>query len=260
MTDKGQLLVEAIWKGEGIAVSNRSFKDTYGTAAWVVEGSSPAVRASGVVIAPGSERDHSSYCSELAGIYSTMVFVKHLCTFYHITNGSITLGCDGKSAIDKAFNEEDIIHVEDADQDLLRATRSLLLTSPLTWSFRHILGHQDTSKSLASLDRWEKLNVEMDTKAKLHLDVTCRSPRHYAISREAWSVWLNGKKIVKDLAATIYEVVHSDIAKQYWMKKDSLTEDDVEAVNWDLIQGAMKESKKRRRVFMTKHSSGNFNI
>jgi hypothetical protein len=100
----------------------------------------------------------------------------------------------------------------------------------------------------------------MDTKAKLHLDVTCRSPRHYAISREAWSVWLNGKKIVKDLAATIYEVVHSDIAKQYWMKKDSLTEDDVEAVNWDLIQGAMKESKKRRRVFMTKHSSGNFNI
>jgi hypothetical protein len=132
MTDKGQLLVEAIWKGEAIAVSNRSFKDTYGTAAWVVEGSSPAVRASGVVIAPGSERDHSSYCSELAGIYSTMVFVKHLCTFYHITNGSITLGCDGKSAIDKAFNEEDIIHVEDADQDLLRATRSLLLTSPLT--------------------------------------------------------------------------------------------------------------------------------
>jgi hypothetical protein len=58
----------------------------------------------GAVTVPGSAKDQSAYHSKLAGLYSITVAIKNLCEFFNLSEGSIELGCDGQSALDKAFN------------------------------------------------------------------------------------------------------------------------------------------------------------
>ncbi len=45
--------------------------------------------------------------------------------------------------------------------------------------------------------------MEMDAKAKQHLEVARRTPRHYIISAEPWSLWIGGEKNITDVASTI---------------------------------------------------------
>ena len=97
----------------------------------------------------------------------------------------------------------------DANFDLLQALRKLWAYSPLQWSFRHVKGHQDDNLSVACLDRWAKLNIEMDEKAKKHMSIAQRLPRHYHIAEEPWSVWTNGRKIITDWTNTLYDIAHS---------------------------------------------------
>ena len=106
------------------------------------------------MIVPGSAK-------ELAGIYSILVMAKKVCDYFQISQGSIELGCDEQSALDKAFNYVSIIRIEDADYDLLHAIRTLWAQSPIRWKFRHVKGHQDDVSHFDDLDRWARLNVEI---------------------------------------------------------------------------------------------------
>jgi hypothetical protein len=249
-------LAKAIQEGEAIAISDGSFQDQYGTAAWALEGSGSKGRIVGAVTVPGTAKDQSAYRSELAGLYCILLGAKKLCEFFNITQGSIELGCNGQSALDKAFNYVSIIKIEDSNYDLLFAIRNLWAYSPLTWKFRHVKGHQDDHSPHEKLDRWAKLNVEMDKRAKQHMEIAKRSPRHFMIAAEPWSIWYHGKKIMSDLTETLYDLVHSDEAKEYWKRKDNLSDTDIDSVNWDLIGVAMKETKRSQRIFISKHSSG----
>jgi hypothetical protein len=119
-----------------------------------------------------------------------------------------------------------------------------------------VKSHQDDHSPHENLDRWAKLNVEMDKRAKQHIDITKRSPRHFMVSAEPWSIWYHGKKIMSDLTKTLYDLVHSDEAKEYWKQKEKITTTDINSVNWDLIEVAMKESTRFWRIFISKHASG----
>jgi hypothetical protein len=82
MQDEGSILAQAIQEGEAIAISDGSFHDQYGTAAWVLEGCVSTGRAIGAVVVPGTAKDQSAYRSELAGIFSILVFAKKMCEFF----------------------------------------------------------------------------------------------------------------------------------------------------------------------------------
>ena len=248
MTDDGITLAQAISQGDAIAISDGSFQDTYGTAAWVLEGIDSVGRIKGAVVVPGTAKDQSAYRSELAGIYSIMVAVTKLCKFFEIQQGAIELGCDGQSALDKAFNHVALIRIEDANHDLLQAIRYLWASSPLQWKFRHVRGHQDDHADARDLDRWAKLNIEMDANAKQHMSIARRSPRHFMIASEPWSIWYQGQKITSDLSNTVYDLVHSNEMKEYWSRKQDLTVAAVNEVNWEAIGKAMQETKRSRRV------------
>jgi hypothetical protein len=93
-------------------------------------------RITGDVTVPGTEKDQSVYRSELAGIYSLLICVKHICDFFNIHSVSIELiGCDGQSALDKAFNHVSIIRIEDPANNILFAICPYGPTHLLTGSF-----------------------------------------------------------------------------------------------------------------------------
>ncbi len=104
LQEEGKVIAAAIATGEAIAISDGSFQDQYGTAAWVFEGIDAIGRVTGAVVVPGSAKDQSAYRSELAGIYTIVLFTMKLCDFYQIMTGSVELGCDGQPALDKSFN------------------------------------------------------------------------------------------------------------------------------------------------------------
>jgi hypothetical protein len=119
-----------------------------------------------------------------------------------------------------------------------------------------VKGHQDDFTSAETLDRWAKLNVEMDAKAKAHIVVAKRSPRHYMVTATLWSLWTNDKKIPTDLPSKIYDAVHSDEAKEYWMQENDISREVIEKIQWEHIAAAMTETKRNKRVFILKHLCG----
>jgi hypothetical protein len=177
LSDDGYIIADSIRNSVAIAVSDGSFKDTYGTAAWVLEGENSIGRIIGRVIAPGAESDQSAYRSELSGILAVMIMVKNLCLYHNITDGAVELACDGLSAIDKSFSYVSLLHIDEPNYDLITAIKHQWKYSPLLWRVRHVKGHQDEHTDLQNLDRWGKLNVEMDRLAKSFIGSAKMSPR-----------------------------------------------------------------------------------
>jgi len=173
LSDDGLALSKSIQSFEAISVSNGSYHEGYGSAAWVLEGSTSANRITGVIETPGERDSQSLYRSELTGLFCIILMVTKLCDFYQIREGGITLGCDGESALAKAFGQQDI-STKDPSYDPLLAIRSLLSKSQLTWETIHIQGHQDNFTPIQELDHWAELNIEVDTTAKKYLPIVKR--------------------------------------------------------------------------------------
>jgi hypothetical protein len=114
------------------AVTDGSFKDNFGTAAWILECANTSQQMSGNVVAPGSAHDHSSYCSELSGVYAVLLVTNRLCLYFNIPEGSFLLGCDSQSTLATAFFATSFCHsIKTPCFDLLGAIRQLRISSPM---------------------------------------------------------------------------------------------------------------------------------
>jgi hypothetical protein len=164
-TDNGRTIAEAIKSGTAIAVSDGSYKNNFGTAAFVIEGTDSNDRVEAVMIVPGS--DMGSHRSELAGLYGITVMVSIICRIHNIAKGSIVVGCDSQSALREVLENDDL---PQRDIDLIVACRQWKAASPIRWTTHHIPAHQDKDK-MKELNRWAKLNCEMDRKATVKREI-----------------------------------------------------------------------------------------
>ena len=65
----------------------------------------------------------------------------------------------------------------------------------ITWTTRHVKGHQDDDTD-AVIDRWALLNIEMDDKAKEHWQRTQQDgSQQTRILGETWSFWIGETKL-----------------------------------------------------------------
>ena len=46
--------------------------------------------------------------------------------------------------------------------------REAIKQSRIHWQFHHVQGHQDDKKGSAELTDWERMNIDMDHRAKKH--------------------------------------------------------------------------------------------
>jgi hypothetical protein len=72
--------------------------------------------------------------------------------YFGIQEGRVTLGCDGLSAIQRAFDISYPAYVDEPCYDLLAAAHKLLSRSSIQWETQHIDSHQDEHK------RWEDID------------------------------------------------------------------------------------------------------
>jgi len=96
----------------------------------------------------------------------------------------------------------------------------------------------------------------MDSRAKGFLTTTHRLPRHQEVWGAPWSIWVQGEKITSKLSKHLYATVHTSDGKSYWLTKSDVTLESFALVDWETIGCAMKEVKRSRRVYVSKHCSG----
>jgi hypothetical protein len=177
VADGGAVIAEAIRQGIAVAVCDRSFKDAFGTAAYVLEGATMAKRMVVVLVTPGEPSDQSPYRSKLSGLFGVVTMVHIICEQFKITSGAIEVGCDCKSALRHVFGKGPGFEagMKDPDYNLQSVIRKMLANSLITWKWRHIEGHQDDD-GIEDLDRWATLNIEMDNLAKVYVQRTSSKP------------------------------------------------------------------------------------
>jgi hypothetical protein len=237
-----------------LGVSDGSFKDHFGTAAFIlVSPDKPSMHIKGAVITPGHPDDQNAFQSELAGIYAITVVQWALHKFFHLESGYIEVACDGKSALQQAQWSEDFINTRYPHYDLILAIRAIRNLSNWKWAWRHVKGHQDSAGG--ELDFGAKLNVQMDCEAKQHWSNTYGSDSPIHIWGEPWRVWAGSKKITSELGRHIKEYCSSQPAENYWRGKPRIS-DQFELVDWESIGGAMQQILMSRRIWISKQVSG----
>jgi hypothetical protein len=96
-------ILQALSSGTARAVSDGSFKDKFGTSAVTVV-DDDETSTLGLNVVRGHPDDQSACCSELAGLFSIFMLVNLLSKWAGFLSGAIQVGCDGLSALNKAFD------------------------------------------------------------------------------------------------------------------------------------------------------------
>jgi hypothetical protein len=131
-SDECSALATDIQQGTCIAVSDGSFKDSRGTASIVIEGQDSRSRLRCDVVVSGDETSQSAYRSELTGIMAAVHIIDAICDFFKITTGSVTMVCDGKSALEKIFGTSPKLTFG-KHFDLIIPTQLLVHRAKISW-------------------------------------------------------------------------------------------------------------------------------
>jgi hypothetical protein len=134
-------------------VTDSSYKDTYGTAAFILL---PDIDAQeGLIMVnqtPGREDDSTyAYRAEAAGIYGCIAFTNELMQQHQLANGTVTMVCDCLSALRNIFDHQ-FDKASQAHYDIIHSCRMLVERSPVEWVSRHVRGHQDNYVHYEDLD------------------------------------------------------------------------------------------------------------
>lgn len=250
-------LLQDIRSGSLWVVSDGSYHPThqFGTAAYILEGTQSRINITGAVITPGASSDQSAYRSELVGILAAVSVVNALASFHQIT-AKITIHCNCQTGIVKALNLKNKPSLGDASFDLLQAIQHEIKNSPISWQGRYIKGHQAEYSSFEKLDRPSQLNVLVDHMAKEFLNTATILPRHYYITTQEWSLKLDSVPLIHDIDQTLYDLVHTPIVREYWLKKKQIDASTFDSINWTRLGQALAKMPLTRRLFCSKHTTG----
>jgi hypothetical protein len=258
IVEDGRTIAAAILNGTCIGVSDGSFKDGFGTAAWVLEGSDSTGRIRGNATVPGADADQCSYRSEIAGLYAMVRMVQKVCEFHDIQEGTVELCCDGESPLRRCAKEQWITLATEQHFDMIEAIIAAMKQSTVRWKLRHIRGHQDETKGASELDRYERLNCEMDQEAKAYWKKMSGAsrPRQWSVTGEPWQIWIGDRKICRNLVYELRQTATLQPTVKYWERKGRFGDGNAAWVDWDGCERAMKAVSVSRRHFITKQASG----
>jgi hypothetical protein len=82
-----------------MAVSDGSYKDLFGTAAWTIGTDDTEHIISGCAICPGGPEAQSAYRSELTGLYSILAILHQVCLYFDVPEGNVPRRCYSRLAM-----------------------------------------------------------------------------------------------------------------------------------------------------------------
>jgi hypothetical protein len=253
----GAHVAQAIIQGNAVAICDGSYKDKFGTAGFAIQQwANRDKRIIGANVTPGHPDDQNPYRSEIGGIFAIVVIVEALVKLYTITHGTIELGCDCESGLTAVFK-----HTYDTPNqphhDLIHEIRRKIASSPVTWKFRHVRGHQDKHIPFHLLDRWSQLNVEMDTLAKVYWNETSTtvSP-FYPDNSSGWSIWTDERKLSTWDRKELYNHANSHDILAHWSKRRRIPHQLIRSINWEAGEDAIRRLGLNKSLWIPKWLAG----
>lgn len=259
---------EAAQGGYLRTVSDGSFikEEKYGSAAWIID-PSRQLHTIGSCASPGHPDEQNSYRSELVGILGAIKHNNDICAHINITQGKITLGCDGEGALKAIQLNYTVTKSARKHFDLIYAIRQAIQCSPLKWNFTHVKGHQDDEVSWEKLDRWARLNVMADQCAKQFLTTSLRSGMDltplltsdipYQSSSIRWSSPTSPESsISSQLVKTLHKKINSAPIRQYWEKKKKFSPMGKAHIDWETRSRSHSSLTFQRNQWLSKWLTG----
>jgi len=194
-------LIQAIYNGQAVTVSNGSFKDQARAATWMIEGQMAEHQLLGTGLTPGHPEDQSAYWSELFGLWGILASLKQFADTHNIGHGQVTIACNSQSALKKA-QQDYPTEPGKAHYDLISTIQNLQWVIPIKLRFEHIKGHQDQGM-ITALPWLAWMNIEMDLQAKHALLSAEPNDIQDKIPFEGWTCLIGGWHSIKHLTVAL---------------------------------------------------------
>jgi hypothetical protein len=256
-TDNGAGLAQALIQGTAIAVCDGSYKDHFGTAGFVLQhGNRPDFRIVGAHVTPGHPSDINAYRSELGGILAIVIITDAVAVLHDVQAGTIEIGCDCESGITAIFGQ-DYDTPKQPHHDLIHEIRRKIAASRITWKYRHVRGHQDALIPYHLLDTWSRLNVEMDSLAKVYWNETHEavSP-FYNHSTHGWSLWWDDRKLSSWNRQNLYNHAKAPQILDHWSERRNLPKRLIHSIAWEACHDAVRKLGLNRSLWVPKWLAG----
>ena len=258
-------LIEELGKGTLRAVSDGSCDSALGigTAGWSIIGTKTIIR--GVNIIPIGNIPMDSMRTELGGIYTIVKIVEHLGLYHHVQAGSVTVGSDCDSALNRTLmrmKHSSLNYITGQHIDLVNAINGITRNSLITFHGQVIAGHQDKATLFQNLTWWEQRNVEMDWLAKTYMQMLRRDQQTNdstsVSSTESWGVFVGKTKITGNIIKSTHDEICGNNILAYWIEKKRFHSDDVARIDWMACTAARQTLSFNRQIWLSKHVSGYF--
>jgi hypothetical protein len=233
-----QDVAKSIKQGTAQAVSDGSFKDSSGAAAFcIVSPETGSLYIQGYHTVQGHGKSQSASRSELSGILGIQRLATLLQKRYQLTTRTIELACDGLSALRQSFFHGPAVPTR-PQFDYLQVIRKNFNAGSLNWKGRHVSRHQDEWKIHDEVDLWEQTNVCMDLQAKSKMSQPSLLPTHRISGQEAWSLWLHDDKYTSFRMNWVYTRMCAGPVDAYWLHQGRLTNISSSLIAKDMLTAA----------------------
>ena len=253
-----QDIIDGFIQGSLAGISDGSFHKEWQTssAAWSMVNTTTEKAICGGGIIPGPPKAQDAYRGETGGLHGLLLVVLSLETLTNTRSKSITIACDGRSALLKTLHTyKDKFSSSDKCFDLISRTIDIRDSIQSTLQPTHVKGHQEEySNTLTLLEDW---NVQMDGLAKRYiLDAHHQNFQAPHSLPDAdigiANIKSHNEPITSQLSTELRTVVAGQDATEWWLKKERISEDTVPLIDWTVSQAVMTESTKRQQKFISK--------
>ena len=91
---------------------------------------------------PGTSKYQAAYRIKITGLYHVTSIIETIYEKYNIRSRGITAVYDGLNAIKKSMDSNNTYPYQSNYFNLISTIDNKLMKYPLTWSWRHVKGHQ----------------------------------------------------------------------------------------------------------------------
>jgi len=247
-----------ILKGSAFAISDGSFFpiSQTGSCAWIISTPDGSEWIQGGGLIPGEKQDQDPYRSELGGLLGLATIISGIILPPTI-KPTITIGCDGLSALNQVGLDTTIIKARMKNVDMISIINSLLSTSKFAVNREHVYGHQDDLHR--PLTQIETLNCRMDTAAKsialARINGESPVPQFKPTQIGYGTITCNGLLIPSRVQTSLYaHITHNSMIK--WLEAHSSLDTSKVNIHWPSLAKARKEASFSLTLFITKWLSG----
>jgi hypothetical protein len=242
----------ALTSGTLLACSDGFFNPRTGSGrhGWVMALPSKEAVMTGSGPISGDPMIASPYRAELSGLVATLYLIYKICAYHDVSSGKLTLYCDNNGAINNVFYRPfyGINSFIQSDYDLIQVAKNLCQSIPINITATWVKGHSQAIQKTVQ----EDMNIQADLLAGRYAEQPDPSflPNSYQIPPPHYKVRIihHNKVITAQLYRTLQHLFHSDPLRHNIMKRNNISAQVMDLINWDAFSTSFKRLTRNRKI------------